>query len=109
MKLEIACPKCDWKPDGGAHWQCDCGHVWDTFSTGGRCPACRKVWQETHCPGYFFLGMKLSFIPPGGCGKMSPHLDWYRNLDLMVGEALEVALRKVPEEEALSPSSEFEK
>jgi hypothetical protein len=29
--MYIACPKCDWRPDGGAYWVCTCRHVWDTF------------------------------------------------------------------------------
>lgn len=48
---------------------------WDTFSTGGRCPSCHKVWEDTKCPGQ-----------PGGCSKWSPHLDWYENLDKVVSE-----------------------
>jgi hypothetical protein len=47
--------------------------------------------------------MKLTFIRPGGCGKMSPHLEWYRNLDLLMEEEIELAIRAMPKEEALSP------
>jgi hypothetical protein len=42
--------------DGG------CGHAWNTFETGGRCPGCRYQWRFTSC---------LS------CGVASPHLEWY--------------------------------
>ena len=73
--IRIRCPKCNWEPDGKPYWQCSCGHVWDTFSTGGRCPACQKVWEDTKCPGHV-----------GGCDKWSPHLDWYENLDDIVDE-----------------------
>ncbi len=76
MKVEIACPKCEWKPDGGAYWQCSCGNVWNTFDTAGRCPNCPKHH--------------------GGCGKWSKHLDWYRNLDTQLKKEVENALDKQP-------------
>lgn len=85
-EVEILCPKCDWKPDGGAHWQCDCSHIWNTFDTTGRCPNCKKIWKETKCPG---PGI------PGGCGAWSPHIDWYRNLGEKLREELEKALEIV--------------
>jgi hypothetical protein len=68
--VEIYCPKCHWVPDGKPHWRCTCGTVWDTFSTGARCPGCGKVWGYTRC------------VSPkkGGCGSRSPHLDWYHGL-----------------------------
>jgi len=65
MKEEIKCPKCSWKADGGAHWICSCGYVWNTFATAGKCPACGKLWTMTQCP------------TASGCGKYSPHLEWY--------------------------------
>ncbi len=48
----VACPKCGWIPDGGAHWQCDdCeGEHFNTFAHGGECPDCGKVFEETLCP-----------------------------------------------------------
>jgi hypothetical protein len=67
--MKIRCPKCSWEPDGKPYWQCTCGKNWDTFSTGGRCPSCHKIWEETQCPTL-----------PKGCGKMSLHLDWYEDL-----------------------------
>ena len=73
--IKIRCPKCHWEPDGKPYWKCSCGHVWDTFSTGGRCPSCTKVWEETEC------------IPnAGGCNKTSPHLDWYDGLDEIIAQ-----------------------
>lgn len=76
--LEIACPKCNWEPDGGEYWQCDCGQVWDTFTTAAKCPKCGKQHKQTAC------------IPwAGGCTAMSPHLDWYRNLDDILRRNLE--------------------
>ena len=74
-ELKIRCPKCNWEPDGKPYWQCTCGNVWDTFSTGGRCPSCTKVWKETQC-----------ILDAGGCNKMSPHLDWYDGLDDIVAQ-----------------------
>lgn len=81
--IRIRCPKCDWEPDGQPYWMCECGTQWDTFSTGGRCPGCGKVWEYTQC-----------ILFAGGCDAWSPHLDWYENLDNVVEEARE-ALEKV--------------
>lgn len=58
----IQCPNCEWKPDGGVYWACDCGHQWNTFETKGKCPACQKQWTETYCPG---------------CSQMPLEKDWY--------------------------------
>lgn len=77
--LKIACPKCQWEPDGGAYWGCDkCGHSWNTFDTGGRCPSCSKQFKYTQCIGH-----------RGGCNRSSPHLDWYTELDNWLEEELE--------------------
>ena len=56
------CPLCHWEPLPGDEWVCDCGHVWDTFQTRGRCPRCGYQWEETECLV---------------CWEMSPHEDWY--------------------------------
>lgn len=58
----IRCPKCGWLPRKEDRWACTCGHVWNTFDTGGVCPGCLYQWMETKC---------LS------CKKWSPHSDWY--------------------------------
>ena len=63
--MDIACPKCEWKPSASSRWACSCGHSWNTFDTAGRCPACRHVWRETQCLA---------------CTRFSPHADWYRDL-----------------------------
>lgn len=81
--IEIKCPKCEWKPDGGAYWHCECGNQWNTFATTGRCPKCKKMWKDTQCPGP---------EAPGGCGKWSPHIDWYHNLGDKLKEELEKAM-----------------
>ena len=73
-EVYIACPKCDWEPHAGSQWSCSCGHAWNTFDTGGRCPSCGRQWDETQC---------LS------CSEWSPHLDWYRNLDGWLEEELD--------------------
>ncbi|MFK7747092.1 MAG: hypothetical protein AB8B65_01745 [Kordia sp.] len=83
MKIEIICPKCNWKPDGGAYWECSCGHVWNTFATAGRCPKCSKTWEDTRCPSI-----------PGGCSKWSKHVDWYRNLDDVMKAEMEKAFKE---------------
>ncbi|MEM8906980.1 MAG: hypothetical protein AAGD05_03965 [Bacteroidota bacterium] len=85
-ELKIECPKCQWEPDGGAHWQCTCGHVWNTFDTAGRCPACGFQWKETWCPSVL------------GCGRCSPHLDWYKNLDDLLAIELEKIVQYLPAE-----------
>jgi hypothetical protein len=58
----IRCPKCNWVPRHDDRWGCKCGHVWNTFETGGSCPGCRYQWDVTGC---------LS------CGEVSAHSDWY--------------------------------
>ena len=60
----IRCPKCAWEPAKEDRWSCGpggCGHVWNTFDTAGRCPACDRDWNETACLR---------------CGAWSPHEDW---------------------------------
>ena len=76
--VRIRCPKCSWEPDGFPYWQCHCGCVWDTFSTGGICPECKHRHQDTQC-----------IEPAGGCTTMSPHIDWYEGMDRLVDEFLE--------------------
>jgi hypothetical protein len=58
----IRCPKCNWAPHHNDRWLCKCGYSWNTFETGGSCPACRYQWNVTGC---------LS------CGETSAHSDWY--------------------------------
>lgn len=58
----IRCPLCSWTPGKNDLWSCTCGHSWNTFDTGGVCPACLYQWKETQC---------LS------CARWSPHSDWY--------------------------------
>ncbi|MEL7362965.1 MAG: hypothetical protein AAFN13_12900 [Bacteroidota bacterium] len=72
--MKIACPTCDWEPPADARWRCTCGHAWHTFDTGGRCPACSRVWRSTQCLA---------------CATWSPHHAWYRDLpDLNLDELL---------------------
>ncbi|NNF58909.1 MAG: hypothetical protein HKN04_11790 [Rhodothermaceae bacterium] len=63
--MNIHCPKCRWEPTPEARWTCRCGTIWNTFETGGQCPACRKVWRDTQCLA---------------CAQWSKHHDWYHGL-----------------------------
>ncbi len=58
----IRCPKCRWTPSAHDHWQCTCLHIWNTFDTRGRCPACTRQWHDTMCLR---------------CTQWSPHEEWY--------------------------------
>ncbi len=75
--LHIYCPRCHWKADGAKHWLCSCGRAWSSFDTAGVCPKCQRRWQSTACP-----------TPAGGCGAVSPHIDWYHGLDALIAEML---------------------
>lgn len=61
----IRCPLCGWSPAQSDLWSCTCGHSWNTFDTGGVCPACLYQWTETQCLR---------------CHKWSPHSDWYEQV-----------------------------
>ena len=86
--IDIYCPKCKWEPLEESKWQCECGHEWNTFDTGGRCPNCKKVWDHTQCLG-----------PDGGCNEWSPHLDWYHGLEEIVQRLKEEILESWKQEE----------
>lgn len=63
----LRCPKCGWQPQREDRWSCDpggCGHVWNTFETGGHCPQCSRQWKDTACLR---------------CGQWSPHDEWFGN------------------------------
>lgn len=60
--LSIRCPKCQWRPGEQTRWSCNCRHLWNTFWTGGQCPACHFQWTATVCHR---------------CGETSRHSDWY--------------------------------
>lgn len=62
----IRCPLCQWKPTRDSRWSCRCGHVWNTFDTGGQCPQCGHAWKYTACLR---------------CHAWSRHEDWYEKPD----------------------------
>ena len=62
----IRCPLCGWIPRPDSRWFCRCGRSWNTFDTGGVCPACLHQWTMTACPN---------------CHKWSRHSDWYPKSD----------------------------
>jgi len=59
---QIYCPLCGWEPGKTDLWACHCGHCWNTFDTGGVCPACLLQWAYTACLA---------------CHVFSAHADWY--------------------------------
>jgi hypothetical protein len=59
----IRCPLCDWSPQPLDLWMCVCGHRWNTFDTGGVCPACLHQWLSTQC---------------AACHGWSAHSEWYQ-------------------------------
>ncbi len=61
-QVKIYCPKCTWMPVQSSRWQCSCGGSWNTFDTGGVCPRCSRVWEDTQCLA---------------CHAWSPHSRWY--------------------------------
>jgi hypothetical protein len=87
IDYEVSCPSCGWHPDGGKHWKCHCGHTWDVFSTGGRCPACFYHWEKTKCTHL-----------NEGCNIASPHLEWYGNIDHWLAGELSF-LKIIPKEQ----------
>jgi hypothetical protein len=58
----VSCPRCAWEPGRDDLWMCVCLHAWNTFDTGGLCPACGRPWAETQCLH---------------CKEWSPHREWY--------------------------------
>jgi hypothetical protein len=58
----IRCPLCGWTPRKNSRWMCKCHHIWNTFDTGGVCPACLYQWKITQCLR---------------CLGISAHSDWY--------------------------------
>jgi hypothetical protein len=62
----IRCPRCGWEPGRDDLWMCTCFHAWNTFDTGGVCPACSRRWTETQCLR---------------CGQWSLHVRWYQGED----------------------------
>lgn len=63
---DVACPGCGYRPTAADRWVCapdGCGHVWDTFGTGARCPGCGARFAWTVCPR---------------CARTFAHRAWYR-------------------------------
>jgi hypothetical protein len=63
-RRRIRCPRCGWEPGRHDRWMCTCLHSWNTFDTGGVCPACERRWTETQCRR---------------CAAWSRHEDWYED------------------------------
>ena len=84
-RIRIACPHCSWEPDGGRHWYCACGAVYDVFATNARCPKCTNEIENVQC-----MPSEL-----GGCHRESPYMDWIRGLDELVEEMTEAEFTKL--------------
>jgi len=72
-KVEIYCPKCEWRPRAEDRWFCvpSCGTTWNTFWTRAVCPGCGVKWPSTQCLA---------------CEAYSPHEAWYHYSDPVAGE-----------------------
>lgn len=69
--MQIKCPKCSWQPSQTSIWACEsCGLEWHIFDTAARCPTCDYDHENIYCIEW-----------EGGCGELSPHLDWYEGMD----------------------------
>jgi hypothetical protein len=63
-RRRLRCPRCSWEPGRHDLWMCTCLRAWNTFDTGGVCPACSRRWTETQCLR---------------CGEWSLHVRWYED------------------------------
>ena len=62
----VECPRCHYRPTPLDRWVCQpdgCGLLWDTFTTGAKCPGCGAQFSWTACPE---------------CGEVFSHRAWYR-------------------------------
>lgn len=67
----ISCPNCEWLPQNNPDWNClQCGMDIDLFENLGRCSHCGYNHEKVYCLEEY-----------GGCGKSSPLIDWYGDLD----------------------------
>lgn len=69
--MHIKCPNCSWSPSANTHWNCEyCGSVCELFDTVGECTNCGFIHTQIYCIEW-----------EGGCGELSPLLDWFPDLD----------------------------
>lgn len=75
-RVDIFCPKCEWRPQAEDRWECvpSCGTVWNTFWTRGVCPGCAVKWPITQCQA---------------CEEYSRHEDWYHEPPSVPADLLE--------------------
>lgn len=86
-RVEIRCPKCGWEPRQNDQWACfSCHFAWNTFDTGGVCPACGKSHEDTQCPA---------------CHSWSRHRAWYHEFGFE--EDAETHQEKEPEKVETEP------
>ena len=70
MNFTISCPLCDWNPSKEDEWECEgCGY-WFSYFSQSECPQCGTEVQRVHCKEH-----------NGGCGQVSPYLDWFCGMD----------------------------
>ncbi len=69
--MQIKCPKCSWKPQDDSLWTCEsCSYEFQIFNKNATCPQCEFEHIDIYCLEW-----------EGGCGLMSPYLDWFEGID----------------------------
>ncbi len=69
--MQIKCPKCSWIPQQDSKWTCEqCNTEINLFENVGECTSCRHRHLMVYCIDW-----------EGGCGEMSPILDWCSGMD----------------------------
>jgi Zn-dependent protease len=66
------CPFCREHPPQAPLWSCPCGSRFDTFQTGGNCPACGRTYQTTMCPFCAQLSPLHLWFPQNATFQNSP-------------------------------------
>ncbi|GEM_PF-5392574 len=69
----VHCPLCGEAPLPSHLWLChDCGAVFDTFLTSGRCPKCGLVFMYTECGHSRSRSLLEDFLIGDATGQVEP-------------------------------------